>query len=133
MVELGTRCTTERVQVGNSPPTVVRATFLSRHLLVRIWRGAGMGNRPAYSTTLFCHSPVGNAPPGLRRPPASPQPVLRPASGWPALPAAGPRRRAQTGRVAGDGQPALLGLLGGDCCLKQPPSWSGPMNASASV
>ena len=67
---------------------------------------------------LFCHSTVGNAPPGLRRPPASPQPVLRPASGQPALPAAGPRRRAQTGRVAGDGQPALLGLLGGDCCLK---------------
>jgi hypothetical protein len=31
MVELGTRCTTERVQVGNSPPTVVHATFLSRH------------------------------------------------------------------------------------------------------
>ena len=29
-VELGTRCTTERVQVGNSPPTVVRAAFLSR-------------------------------------------------------------------------------------------------------
>ena len=27
---IGTRCTTERVQVGNSPPTVVRATFLSR-------------------------------------------------------------------------------------------------------
>src|SRR4029453_2035569 len=31
MVELGTRCTTERVQIGNSPPTVVRAAFLSRH------------------------------------------------------------------------------------------------------
>jgi len=30
-VELGTRCTTERVQVGNSPPTVARAAFLSRH------------------------------------------------------------------------------------------------------
>jgi hypothetical protein len=29
-VELGTRCTTERVQVGNSPPTVARAAFLSR-------------------------------------------------------------------------------------------------------
>jgi hypothetical protein len=27
--------------------------------------------------------------------------------------ATGPRRRARTGRVAGDGQPALLGLLGG--------------------
>jgi len=27
-----------------------------------------------------------------------------------------PRRRARTGRVAGDGQPALLGLRGGDCC-----------------
>src|SRR5215813_9809139 len=30
MVELGTRCTTERVQIGNSPPTVARAAFLSR-------------------------------------------------------------------------------------------------------
>jgi hypothetical protein len=28
MVELGTRCTTERVQVGNSPPTAARAVFL---------------------------------------------------------------------------------------------------------
>src|SRR5215475_13533589 len=36
------------------------------------FRSVGLG-------TLFCHSPVGNAPPGLRRPPASPQPVLRPA------------------------------------------------------
>ena len=27
--------------------------------------------------------------------------------------ATGPRRRARTGRVVGDGQPALLGLLGG--------------------
>jgi hypothetical protein len=27
--------------------------------------------------------------------------------------ATGPRRKARTGRVAGDGQPALLGLLGG--------------------
>ena len=31
MGELGTRCTTERVQVGNSPPTAARAAFLSRH------------------------------------------------------------------------------------------------------
>src|SRR5215813_7194146 len=28
MVELGTRCTTERVHVGNSPPKVARAVFL---------------------------------------------------------------------------------------------------------
>src|SRR5438552_4424420 len=34
MVELGTRCTTERVQIGNSPPTVARAAFLSRQILV---------------------------------------------------------------------------------------------------
>src|SRR5712691_11187189 len=33
MVELGTRCTTERVQIGNSPPTVVRAAFLSRQVV----------------------------------------------------------------------------------------------------
>ena len=30
-VELGTRCTTERVQVGNSPLKVARVAFLSRH------------------------------------------------------------------------------------------------------
>ena len=29
--------------------------------------------------------------------------------------ATAPRRRARTGRVAGDGQPALLGLRGGGC------------------
>jgi hypothetical protein len=28
MVELGTRCTTERVPVGNSPPKVARTAFL---------------------------------------------------------------------------------------------------------
>src|SRR5262249_10539242 len=28
MVELGTRCTTERVHVGNSPPKVARTAFL---------------------------------------------------------------------------------------------------------
>ena len=32
MVELGTRCTTERVHVGHSPPTVARAcALLDRH------------------------------------------------------------------------------------------------------
>jgi len=30
MVELGTRRTTERVRVGNSPPKAARAVFLSR-------------------------------------------------------------------------------------------------------
>jgi hypothetical protein len=35
------------------------------------------------------------------------------ASGWPALEAAGSHRSARTGRVAGDGQPARLELLGG--------------------
>jgi len=39
--------------------------------------------------------------------------ALLPARGPPALPATGPRRRARPGRVAGDGQPARLGLLGG--------------------
>src|SRR4029450_8010667 len=39
MGQLGAPCTTERVQVGNSPPTVARAAFLSRHLLVRICAG----------------------------------------------------------------------------------------------
>ena len=35
--------------------------------LVRIWRGAGMGNLPAYSTTLFCPSALGSALPGAAR------------------------------------------------------------------
>jgi len=35
------------------------------------------------------------------------------ASGWPALDAAGSHRSARTGRVAGDGQPARLEVLGG--------------------
>jgi len=38
MVELGTRCTTERVQSGNSPPTVARAAFLSRQLARAVLR-----------------------------------------------------------------------------------------------
>ena len=29
--------------------------------LVRIWRGAGLGNRPAYSTTLFCRAAAGSS------------------------------------------------------------------------
>jgi len=32
MVELGTRCTTERVHVGHSPPTVARACALLDHI-----------------------------------------------------------------------------------------------------
>jgi hypothetical protein len=42
------------------------------NLLVRIWRGAGMGNLPAYSTTVFLPRCLractpGTAPPGRRR------------------------------------------------------------------
>jgi hypothetical protein len=37
------------------------------NLLVRIWRGAGVGNLPAYSTTAFstacCAHPVVHSPP----------------------------------------------------------------------
>ena len=40
----------------------------------------------------------------------APRPRLASAVG--SRPATGPRRRARPGRVAGDGQPALLGLLG---------------------
>src|SRR5262249_44736775 len=32
------------------------------NLLVRIWRGAGMGNLPAYSTTTFSRRPPGRTP-----------------------------------------------------------------------
>src|SRR5215470_5500765 len=33
------------------------------NLLVRIWRGAGAGNLPAYSTTALLRQPLGSAPP----------------------------------------------------------------------
>jgi len=46
MVELGTRCTTERVQVGNSPPTVVRAAFLSRHPHAGFYLGGEAQGQP---------------------------------------------------------------------------------------
>ena len=39
------------------------------NLLVRIWRGAGMGNLPAYSTRHFCAATSCSAPPGPSRPP----------------------------------------------------------------
>src|SRR5262244_3475069 len=38
------------------------------NLLVRIWRGAGMGNLPAYSTTVFLSGVCGSAPPELPPP-----------------------------------------------------------------
>jgi hypothetical protein len=52
------------------------------NLLVRIWRGAGVGNRPAYSTTAFatdgaclsCRPPctTGSYPPPVAPAPAGP-------------------------------------------------------------
>src|SRR5215467_2402 len=37
------------------------------NLLVRIWRGAGVGNLPAYSTTAFLPDVCGSAPPEPHR------------------------------------------------------------------
>src|SRR5215470_8178500 len=43
------------------------------NLLVRIWRGAGVGNLPAYSTTAFIRWRLGSTPSGApqRHPPAA--------------------------------------------------------------
>ena len=58
MVELGTRCTTERVHVGHSPPTVARACALldptraltrRREQVPTVWR---VGEDPARSQGL---------------------------------------------------------------------------------
>jgi hypothetical protein len=56
------------------------------------------------SNSLFHRPQHGVSPPAPRQRLASPVGSRQ---------ATGPRRRARTGRVAGDGQPALLGLLGG--------------------
>ena len=65
--------------------------------------------------TLFCQSPVGNAPPWAAEAtsilPAGPTACQRLASPVGSRQATGPRRRARPGRVAGDGQPARLGRL----------------------
>ena len=55
------------------------------------------------SNGLFLRPPHGVSPHAPRQ---------RLASPVGSRPATGPRRRARTGRVAGDGQPVLLGLLG---------------------
>jgi hypothetical protein len=56
------------------------------------------------SNSLFHRPQHGVSPPAPRQRLASPGGSRQ---------ATGPRRRARTGRVAGDGQPALLGLRGG--------------------
>lgn len=66
--------------------------------------------------TVFCHSTVGNTPPGLRRPPASLQP-RQPAcclQGWPA--------DAPVMLAPGDGQQALRGEPGErwGACIAEP-------------
>src|SRR5215831_3749768 len=43
-------------------------SFYPANLLVRIWRGAGVGNLPAYSTTAFLPNVCGSAPPELPPP-----------------------------------------------------------------
>ncbi len=50
MVELGTRRTTERVRVGNSPPTAARAVFLPDALnLTQSPENPHVGNVPILS------------------------------------------------------------------------------------
>jgi hypothetical protein len=91
------------------------------NLLVRIWRGAGVGNLPAYSTTAFSTDCVRPPPATLLPPcPLLPAPGVGPhaprqrlASAGCRRQAAGSHRSARTGRVARDGQPARLELLGG--------------------
>jgi len=91
-----------RKVVGRESP---RATLAEEpdagNPLVRIWRGAELGNRSAYSTPAFSTARVPLPP--CRSPARARAPRLE---------AAGPRRRARTGRKPGDGQPALLGLPG---------------------
>ena len=50
--------------------------------LVRIWRGAGMGNRPAYSTTTFWHRPCGRTPSGPQHDVARRRAVWTCCVGW---------------------------------------------------
>ena len=52
------------------------------NLLVRIWRGAGVGNPPAYSTSHFSREPTRPRPPT----PCHPAPAGARARGRPALP-----------------------------------------------
>jgi hypothetical protein len=53
-----------RKGVGRASPRVTSAEEPDGgNLLVRIWRGVGLGDLPAYSTTLLCHSAVGRALP----------------------------------------------------------------------
>src|SRR5262249_28993426 len=78
------------------------------NLLVRIWRGAGVGNLPAYSTTAFstdhrAHPVLGSARTPQAPPPAAPaadQHWMQQAS----------RRLAPLGREPEDGEAAWLGL-----------------------
>jgi hypothetical protein len=86
------------------------------NLLVRIWRGAGMGNLPAYSTTAFSRRPPGRTPlvltgdhrlrSSLERPATPHRAAWTGRSGWGRLKPQGfPRARA-SGRpvVAGRGR-----------------------------
>src|SRR4029453_14281692 len=90
-------------------------------LLVRIWRGAGVGNLPAYSTTAFStdcvrppHAPLLPPCPLMPAPGVGPHaPRRRLARAGCRQQAAGAHRSARTGRGPGDGQPARLELLGG--------------------
>src|SRR5262252_9616878 len=75
MVELGTRCTTERVQIGNSLPTVVRAAFLSRqpHAAFDV---AGAGNVAMVNCDPIPQSKERNWKPSTYSKRACPRPYL---------------------------------------------------------
>ena len=73
MVELGTRCTTERVQVGNSLPKAARVVFLPDSRTLRLtrrgletWHGEIV--HPSYNRK----SGTGNPPPKQRAPALDP-------------------------------------------------------------
>jgi len=65
------------------------------NLLVRLWRGAGVGNLPAYSTKHFCAAPQEHPSAPCRRPhratvpPACPAPVEEGGQGYPGAKAVG--------------------------------------------
>ena len=111
-----------RKVVGRESP---RATLAEEpdagNPLVRIWRGAELGNRSAYSTTAFStdrvrppHATLLPSCPLMPAPGVGPHaPRQRLASAGCRRQAAGSHRSARTGWVAGDGQPAQLELLGG--------------------
>ena len=99
-----------RKVVGRESP---RATLAEEpdagHPLVRIWRGAELGNRSAYSTTVFLRHHPGSTPPA---PPAGEHaPPTAPPHGSSRVPRAAQRpRRSAQGQGLGRPSTATRGL-----------------------